>query len=352
MAIFIRAAQTISPQDTFPGKSIPETIKVYENVLKCVLPDFYQYFPSLILRRMSMLVRSGNVCAIETLRQAGIDNPDAIITGTGLGCVFESEKFLHAIVQTDEGMVPPTAFIQSHNTIGAQIALNFGSKGYNVLFAHKTVSFEAALIDSFLHFNDSEASDILVGGFDEITSENYELKKSIGQFKETQCTNLDIKTSKSGGSIPGEGISFFMLSDHPAPFDYAILETVKILSSCKSEDNIKEWLKCILSGLSLDFDAIDLILTGLNGDFENDKIYYRLLTSCFKNSIHGYYKHLCGEYDTASSFGLWFACNAIKNDHIPSHSKLNMITRPLKNVLIYNQDSLKNHSMILLRKKL
>ena len=122
--------------------------------------------------------------------------------------------------------------------------------------------FRTALIDSFLHFNDSEASDILVGGFDEITSENYELKKSIGQFKETHCTNLDIKTSKSGGSIPGEGISFFMLSDHPAPFDYAVLETVKILSSCKSEDNIKEWLKCILSGFSLDFDAIDLILTG------------------------------------------------------------------------------------------
>ena len=202
MTIFIRAAQTISPQDTFPGKGIPETIKVHENVLKCVLPDFKQYFNPLILRRMNTLVRSGNVCAIETLRQAGINNPDAIITGTGLGCVDESEKFLHAMVQTDEGLVPPTAFIQSHNTIGAQIALNFRSRGYNVLFAHKTVSFETALIDSLLHFNDSEASNILVGGFDEITSENHELKKSIGQFKETQCTNLDIKTSKSEREHP------------------------------------------------------------------------------------------------------------------------------------------------------
>lgn len=351
MEIFIRAAETISPQDTFPGKDIPEAIKVHENVLKCVLPDFKHYFTSLNLRRLSTLVRSGNVCAIETLRSSGVDNPDAIITGTGLGCVEESEKFLHAMVDTEEGMVPPTAFIHSHNTIGAHIALNFESKGYNVLFAHKTVSFEAALIDSILHFNDSEASDILVGGFDEITSENYQLKKSIAQFKEIQCTNLDIKTSKTKGSIPGEGVSFFLLSDHPAPADYAILQSVNILSSCRSDDGIKVWLKRILSQFSLDFDAIDLILTGLNGDIENDDIYKRLLASCFKKSVHGYYKHLCGEYDTASSFGLWFACKAVRNDYIPAHSKLNLISRPLNHVLIYNQDKMKNHSMILLRKK-
>ena len=251
MAIYIRATQTISPQDTFPGKGIPENIKEYDNFLKCMLPDFKQYFTALNLRRMNTLVKSGNVCAIETLKYAGIDKPDAIITGTGLGCVEDTEKFLHAMLQTNEGSVPPTAFIQSHNTIGSQIALNFDSKGYNVLFAHKTASFDAALIDSLLHFNDSEASYILVGGFDEITTENYNLKKGIGQFKEIPGTNLDIRSSKSKGSIPGEGISFFLLSDHPASTDYAILETVNILSFCKSEEGIKEWSHRTLTNMGL-----------------------------------------------------------------------------------------------------
>jgi 3-oxoacyl-[acyl-carrier-protein] synthase II len=111
------------------------------------------------------------------------------------------------------------------------------------------------------------------------------------------------------------------------------------------------WLKGILTKFNLAFDAIDLVLAGINGDSENDIIYKRLLDCCFRNSTHGFYKHLCGEYDTASSFGLWFACNAIKKDYIPSHSKLNTISRPLNHVLIYNQDQMKNHAVILLRKK-
>ena len=106
-----------------------------------------------------------------------------------------------------------------------------------------------------------------------------------------------------------------------------------------------------LNKYGLAFDYIDLVLSGINGDFENDNVYRRILNSCFRNSVHGYYKHLCGEYDTASSFGMWFACNAIKNNHIPSHSILNGISRPFNNVLIYNQDNMKNHCMILSRKK-
>jgi 3-oxoacyl-(acyl-carrier-protein) synthase len=350
MNIYIRAAQTISPQDTFPGKGIPENIKVHENYLKCILPDFKKYFNPIQLRRMNTLIKSGNVCAIEALKEAGIDKPDAIITGTGLGCVEDTERFLHNMLHTNEGLLAPTSFIQSHNAIGAQIALNFDCKGYNVLFAHKTASFESALLDSILHFNDSEVSDILVGGFDEITLENYNLKKGIGQFKGIPSTNLDIHSSISTGSIPGEGISFCVLSDHPFSGDYAILESVKILSFCSSEESIKEWFIKILFNHGLVPDNIDLVLSGLNGDFENDKIYNRILNCCFKNSGHGYYKHLCGEYDTATSFGMWFACNAIKRNHIPSHSLLNEKSRPLNHVLIYNQDNMKNHCMILLRR--
>jgi 3-oxoacyl-[acyl-carrier-protein] synthase II len=351
MTIYIRATQTISPQETFPGKGIPENIKVYDNLLKLVPPDFKQYSSSLNLRRMSTFIKSGSICAIETIKEAGIEKPDAIITGTGLGSIEDIEKFLNSMLQTSEKLVPPAAFIQSHNTIGAQIALNVDCKEYNILFAHKTASFDSALLDSVLHFNDSEASNILLGGFDQITTENYNLKKGVGLFKRIPCTNLDIRHSKTTGSIPGEGVSFFLLSDQPALTDYAILEAVNILSFCKSEEGINEWFRKILRKCNLVFEDIDLVLCGLNGNFENDKIYYRILNNCFKNSVHGYYKHLCGEYDTASSFGMWFACNVMKNNHIPSHSILNAKSRSLNHILIYNQENMKNHCMILLKKK-
>jgi 3-oxoacyl-[acyl-carrier-protein] synthase II len=351
MTIYIRATQTISPQETFPGKGIPENVKLYENFLKCDLPDFKQYFSPLQLRRMNKLIKAGNVCAIETIREANIDKPDAILTGTGLGCVEDTEKFLHNMLQTNEGLLNPTAFIQStHNTIGAQIALNYNCKGYNVLFAHKTASFDNALLDSVLHFKDGLASNILVGGFDEITLENYNLKKGIGQFKKIPCTNLDIRNSQTSGSIPGEGSTFFLLSDRPSPNDYAILEAVNILSYCIHEESIKEWFHKTLLKHNLAFDDIDLVLSGINGDFEKDKIYNSILKSCFNNSIQAYYKHLCGEYDTASSFGMWLACNAIKKKYIPQHIILKPKKRSLNHVLIYNQDNMRNHCMILLRK--
>ena len=50
--------------------------------------------------------------------------PDAIITGTGLGCLEDTEKFLTAMVTNKEEFLTPTSFIQStHNTVSAQIAL-------------------------------------------------------------------------------------------------------------------------------------------------------------------------------------------------------------------------------------
>jgi 3-oxoacyl-[acyl-carrier-protein] synthase II len=351
MSIYIRAAQTISPQDTFPGKDIQEEIKIHDNYLKCVLPDFKNYFTPLQLRRMNRLVKSGNVCAIETIKEANIKKPDAIITGTGLGCVEDTEKFLHSMLQTNEGLLTPTAFIQStHNTIGAQIALNFDCKGYNVLFAHKTTSFDNALLDSMLHLKEHEAANVLVGGFDEITLENYTLKKSIGQFKENSCTNLDIRESKTKGSIPGEGTTFFLLSHQPSEQDYAVLETVSIFSYCKSKEAIKDWFYKILKNHNLVFDDVDLILSGINGDVENDRIYNEILNTSFSKSIQSYYKHLCGEYDTASSFGMWFACKAIRKNYIPQHSLLNTNKRTINNVLIYNQDNMRNHCVILLKK--
>lgn len=350
MKAYIKATHTISPQETFPGKGIPESVREYNPYLKCILPDFKQYFPPLQLRRMNTLIKTGNVCAIETLKEAGIEKPDCIITATGLGCIEDTEKFLNQILQTNEGLLAPTAFIQStHNTIGAQVALNVNCKGYNVLYAHKTASFENALLDALLLIKEDEAQKILVGGFDEITEENYELKKSIGIYK-ADSSNLEILKSKSVGSIAGEGTSFFLLTNKSSSDNYAVVESVNILSHCNSIEKVKQWHKDVLKRFNLSPSDIDLIISGINGDNKNDQIYFELLNTVYTASTQAYYKHLCGEFDTASAFGLWFAANAIKSNHLPNHAIIQDKRKNLKNVVLYNQDNLKNHCLILLRK--
>jgi 3-oxoacyl-[acyl-carrier-protein] synthase II len=350
MTVYIKATNTISPQETFPGKGIPETVREYNPYLKCILPDFKQYFPPLQLRRMNTLIKAGNACAIEVLKEAGIEKPDCIITATGLGCVEDTEKFLHQMLQTNEGLLAPTAFIQStHNTIGAQVALNVNCKGYNVLYAHKSSSFENALLDSLLLIKEGEAKNILVGGFDELTNENYGLKKNSGIYK-ADTSNFEIPNSKSTGSIAGEGTSFFLITNKDSSANYAVIESVNILSYCDSIEKIIQWHSKILSINQLLPENIDLIICGLNGDINNNQIYFDVLKSVYKDSTQAYYKHLCGEYDTASAFGLWFAANVIKDNKLPKHAIIKGNEKNINNVVLYNQDNLKNHCLILLRK--
>jgi len=59
-------------------------------------------------------------------------------------------------------------------------------------------------------------------------------------------------------------------------------------------------------------------------------------------------KHLCGEYDTASSFALWLASEIILAQRVPESILLgDRLPVRLNNILIYNQLRGINHSMIL-----
>lgn len=351
MAVFIRSAIAISPQNTFLKDSIPENPIVYNNLLQNILPDFKSYFEPLERRRMSRIIKSGSTCAIEAIKKAGIGKPDMIISGTGLGCIEDTEKFLNNVLTSETSMHTPTAFVQStHNSIGALIALKYKCHGYNVLYANKTISFENALLDAMLHFTDEEAKTILLNGFDEITLENYELKKKVGLFKSEACNNLDVLKSNTSGSIPGEGATSFILSNIESTANLARIDSVDLHYYFKEQKELNIWIEKFLTKQNLTAKEIDLIICGINGDKDNDTLYRLLMTTIFPESMHSCYKHLCGEYDTASAFGLWFAAIVIKNQGIPSHSLLNKKEKPLNRILLYNHDHFKNHSLTLLSK--
>src|SRR5690606_23802730 len=133
MKVYINSIGSISAQRTFDNTGFLEDIVSYhETVIPAIDPNYKDYIPPAAARRMAKGIKMGVVASKIALNGAGLENVDAIITGTGMGCVIDSEKFVSAIIDNKEEFLTPTSFIQStHNTVGGQIALGMGCKGYN-----------------------------------------------------------------------------------------------------------------------------------------------------------------------------------------------------------------------------
>ncbi len=351
MAIYINASQAISPQLTFQQDKFLDEVKEYSTLMISVQPDFKDFFNIMELRRMSRIMKINNTTALESLKEAGIDNPGAINTGTGNGCIEDTEKFLNKMLDTNEGFLNPTTFIQStHNTLGAQIALNKKCHNYNITYVQKTLSFEWALLDSIMLINEGEADNILVGGIDEITKENYELKKNLNLWKKEPFSNLELLNSTTNGTIPGEGAAFFVISSEKSENCYAKIEFLNFKHRINGFDDLSSFFNANLQANNLTIADIDLVLYGINGDVTEDKVYYELKDSVFKDVAGGYFKHLSGEFDTSSAFALWLASNILKNNQVPEIVKIDKKEVQPDRILIYNQDNNKNHSIIVLSK--
>lgn len=66
------------------------------------LADIRKYVKPMESRRMGKLMKSSLLSSLEALSEAGIDVPDAIITGTAYGCLDNSERLLQQIREENE----------------------------------------------------------------------------------------------------------------------------------------------------------------------------------------------------------------------------------------------------------
>jgi len=347
MKVYIRSAACVSPQNTFEGDNfLTDIIESTGTRLKAVDPDYKQFIDPKQMRRMSHVIKMGIAAAKSCLDQAGVQEPDAIITGTAFGCMEDTVTFITRIVEQDEEMLPPTAFIQStHNTVAAQIALMLKCHNYNNTFVHKGISFESAMFDAMMMLNEGDAGNILVGGTEEMVDASFKVLTRLGLYKRQPISNLSLYEGQSKGTIGGEGAVFFLVSDKYSPSNLAELTALKTLYKPASiEDSIINFLKS--NGFNI--DDVDLVITGRNGDIKNDEIYSTLGNSIFNNKPIANYKHLCGEYPTSSSFALWLAGNIIKKGIIPEVVKQDDFSSfSPKKVLIYNHYQAKYHSLML-----
>ena len=231
----------------------------------CLNPDYKQYISPSSLRRMSKVMRMSLTASKVCLEIARIEQPDAIIIGSGLGCVQDTAKFLNQVIDQKEQLLNPTAFIQStHNTVSGQIALLLSCQQYNLTFSQKTISFETALLDAIMLLGENGIRHILLGGVDEIVEESFDLMVQSGCVKTGMEDN--ILESRSDGAVAGEGATFFLLSDTLSEGSLARIDDLEIIHMVEGIDELRARLESFLARNGLTTEDIDLLVSGKNGD--------------------------------------------------------------------------------------
>ena len=284
MKIYINGASCLSAQPTFPTPSFDDFLPAQpDEVLYVQEPSYKDYIAPNASRRMAKGVKMSIATATEALREAHITTPEAIIIGTGMGCVQDSEKFLKAMLDNQEQHLTPTTFIQStHNTVAGQLALHWQCHSYNTTYVNGAISFESALLDATMQLEQQLIANALVGGVDE----------HAPFFLQTQ------QLVKS--NLMGEGAAFFALSAIPAQHTYAELVDISLRNEV-TPDELPSWVTDFLQRHALSINDIDIIFTG-----DSTPLPWQCPILSYKN--------LCGEYFTASAFGLWYACHYLKKD--------------------------------------
>lgn len=350
-AVYINSASCISVQDTLNENILQNlTVKNSSNIIKAIEPNYKEFIPPAMIRRMSKTVKMSSVASHYALKEAGIEQPDAIIVGTGMGCSQDSEKFLKNVIDNHEEFLTPTFFIQStHNTVAGQIALGLQCHAYNFTYVNTSSSLEFSLLDAQLQINDGEAENVLVGSTDEQTDRTMELYCLNNTIKKEADLPADYLHSTTNGVIWGEGASFFVIGKDKTENSYARLKNIDISNKVELNE-VKDFIQNFLVQNNLSTHDIDAVILGFSGDAKSDRHYTQAM-DLFPDSAQLYYKHLSGDFNTASGFSTFMACHILKEQQIPEVMMINAEKKEsIKNILLYNHLAGHDHSLVLLEK--
>lgn len=334
--VYILSAKAVSPQASF--EQMLETPQNYTgDQLHCIEPDYTRYVDAKLIRRMSRIIKMGVAAASEALAHAGVQMPDAIVTGTAYGCLADTDQFLTRLVEFKETLLSPTAFIQStHNTVAAQIALMLQCHNYNNTYVHRGSSFEAALTDAVSLLEEGDAQRVLVGAADEKTEKSHAILKRFGLYKK-EGQSLQLPLSNSKGTMAGDGAAFFVVSKESVN---ALAQLSGFKNYYKPGKPAADLIESFLTEQGVALNDIDLVITGNNGDVREDKHYLDLAGRVDPERLTTF-KQYCGEYPTASAFALWMAAHLLK--------KGSFNNKPVRQLLVYNNYQLSYPSLYLLK---
>ena len=298
--VYIQAAEQISIQTPLSEEWMEQPIVYHEPFVKAVNPAFREYIAPNEARRMGNIMKRAIVTSLKVLKETGINHPDAIITGTSIGSLNYTEKFLDDLVENGEESLSPTYFMQTtHNTVSSTISIFTATHSYNTTYSHGGISFELALKDAWMQLNLGQISNALVGGHDEMVESYYELLRKTGY--------VGVE-----GMVPcGECAMSMMLNKQVSPDNLCELAGVSVFRT-KSVQNIRKQLEALVENANIKVETIQTVMTGVNGNPENDRLYQPMLDELFPQAEHLQYKQLFGENYTVSALGLYAAAHLMK----------------------------------------
>jgi 3-oxoacyl-(acyl-carrier-protein) synthase len=333
MAIYINTIKQISAQMPLLDDWFGAPIAYSEAHIRSIEPDYKPFFAPNVSRRLGKILKRALLVSKEAMKASDVSAPDAIITGTGLGCIENSEIFLDKLVREGESLLTPTHFTQStHNTISSLVAIDAKCHSYNTTYAHKGISFESALMDAFLQMTSGKIKTALVGAHDEMTPLWFSFLQKSGYLGNENQT------------FAGETAVAMMLDTIKSENSLCSIEAVeKIYTQNLSSDDVAPFQN----------GEIDYILVGTNGVEANDRIYLENCAKLFPNIPLLQYKNVFGESYTAPALGVYAAALCLQKNSIPDFLLLDKNNKTLSpavpsKILCYNHFENKNHTFILL----
>ena len=295
-SIKILSAKQISIQNPLTEEWMENPLSYSEDYVRAVDPDFKQFISAGDARRMGKLLKRALATSLSALQEGGIENPDAIITGTGFGSIENTELFLDALVREGEQLLKPTQFMQStHNTASSLIGIHTRCHGYNSTYSQKGFSFDSALYDAWMQFRIGRINSALVGSHDEMSPVFSGFVRKAGHVKD--------------GEICSEAAVSVLLAESEDNA-YCTLEGVKLLDTPPEET-----LKLVLADMTA--GGIDAVMTGKSGNAENDS-WYGFLDAMLPGVPQLRYKPLFGVNFSSSATGFYAAACCLRKGSVPA----------------------------------
>ena len=280
--VYIKAATQISMQQPLSEAWMTAPVEHTEPYVRSLDPNFRDWLNPLESRRMGKILKRALVTAQKVMHDSGVQQPDAVITGTGLGCIENTELFLDQLCREGEEMLKPTYFMQStHNTISSLISIHDHLHGYNTTYSHKSVSFDSAFLDAYTQLLLGDIHTALVTGNDEMTPTYFSILQRAGYV------------GQPGQVAAGEASVAMMLTTDPTD---ALCEVEEVRMSVKD--------------IQLPSSPVDLLVLGTNGVPQNDSLYQKVAQQLPEVETFEY-KRLFGESYTVSGIGVYAAAHLI-----------------------------------------
>jgi beta-ketoacyl synthase-like protein len=361
---YIHNTSCICSQQTFGDVNLSSYLAPAGNKLLAIEPP-YTEIPEKILRRMGKAVRLGVGAAMPVVVSSG--NPDGVIIGTANGGMEDCIKFLNQIIEYEEGMLTPTNFVQSTaNAVAGQVGLLLKNRGYNITHVHRGHSFENAMLDAAMYLSDNRDSQLLLGAVDEISAYNYNIDLLAGWFKTAAGAGAEMYGLNDTGSYPGEGSAMFYVSaeNNDGAVKLEALTTVTTENIDIIKDVFRAFLlKHELTEVSDDSRALNdepmgkrdyIFLSGENGDTRLQPYYDMCENLLHENTPVARFKHISGEFATASAIALWLCCDILRTKTVPRHmwkrmpgAPKNNVSADVRKILMYNNHKGLQHTFMI-----